>query len=491
MRGFSTIARAVALTALAALASARDELAGGVPDACFCDFDCGGLRPARPGRCVQPEMVYDSRDAGWLLYPTRLEEPLATGDDKAPEWMELIAGDMSWEAWFRVTAPKGEPSTLMGTYGANHDGIIYSNTVTRRRYANVWIDSRGALSLGTNAGESSGITSPTAPETVSDGRWHHVAAVWSRSSGGTRVQVDLQMTNINLGLAEVTLGVLPAFKDYIMQTLANVALANYPDDIYVTIEDGQEQWVDEDTKFIKVYVMINTLPVLAEPMAAQLLVSAPEAVQLDVTSVPGIAYVLEGPVTVSRLDRPRVVTEGVGAAHLFVDGRPGSGHVTFVPKKDNVALDGEFTFCGGLLGRTFPCEIYRLRLWSLALSQSQVERIVAAPCKPLSVKGLTGGAPPHGLTASYCNPEDILGNAMASAFKPLEIIGNGQVRRGAGMCGYDRCPRASSDGCPLKRQVNFDSPEKCQDFATWNFCKAANGNRWRPHPFDGCFAGTR
>merc|ERR1711972_992187 len=60
-----------------------------------------------------------------------------------------------------------------------------------------------------------------------------------------------------------------------------------------------------------------------------------------------------------------------------------------------------------------------------------------------------------------------------------------------GVCHYGQCPAMSDDGCPLSRELKFNSSSGCESFARFTFCRTASPNRQRPPhaAFDGCHAG--
>merc|ERR1719282_918281 len=120
--------------------------------AVYCAYDCSASpRPSPPGHCLQTDQIYQSHNS-WLLLRTRYTEilPNEFWPRVLPEWESYIAGNMTWEGWFRVTKPPIEgPSVLLGTYGSKHDTPTIS-IYSRRRHASVWIDTTGTLSMNTS-----------------------------------------------------------------------------------------------------------------------------------------------------------------------------------------------------------------------------------------------------------------------------------------------------------------------------------------------------
>lgn len=472
--------------------------------ATFCVFDCSaGVRPTWPGRCLRPTQVYSTGGTSWLTLKTRYDEGTPM-PERLPGEIALTSGEaVTWEGWFRVVAPNSSRTSLMGTSGSNHDTekfVLDGVDATRRRHGAVWIDPSGHLSLTTNTGQSTGyINGPV----VNDARWHHVAAVFQNRVGG--VQLRLRFKVLNCDILRLTENV-PLHLDVIniiKTEMAAIAKLN-TEDIFVTTWDDSLRIVGGYTRF-GVNASLNS-PVESDVSDTILRLASrvPLAEALGagirdrIMQLPNNAYPIKpfGPdqiIEVSAVTAPDVTT--VGSADLYVDGIQQPGKITFEPGEDNVGQDGQFVVGGGYKSRPLDAEVMHVRLWSRALTQAEL--VTVSNCGMPSAEMLFGGAFPHDLHADYILDGN-LSNSVATDIGNLsdsvetEQESASPFVRG-GICGYESCPEASPEGCPLvkNRQLTFNSTAACDEFARFNFCRRAGDTRGRPPLpyFDGCHQG--
>eukprot|EP00929_Paragymnodinium_shiwhaense_P106538 TRINITY_DN719_c6_g1_i1.p1 TRINITY_DN719_c6_g1~~TRINITY_DN719_c6_g1_i1.p1 ORF type:complete len:3765 (+),score=982.43 TRINITY_DN719_c6_g1_i1:72-11366(+) len=130
-------------------------------------------------------------NTSWLSLQTRTESGALQ-----ESWAELMAGDMTWEGWFRIGTPPEHGGTLMGSYG---DGSSSSHLGTnhRRRHGSLFLRPDGTIMLASNAGrkdadwEDYGEDMSTIPgPLVSDHNWHHFAVAWSKQERKGHLYVD-------------------------------------------------------------------------------------------------------------------------------------------------------------------------------------------------------------------------------------------------------------------------------------------------------------
>ncbi|CAK0902597.1 unnamed protein product [Prorocentrum cordatum] len=133
------------------------------------------------GACVDIRGVYETGGA-WLTYPTRDGSGQVTS-----QWASLYTDDMTWDVWVRVPSQSVEFQTsVMWTYGANHNTNAYSSS-SRRRNIGVLISNSGTLAVlsftGLHYYEEYGTN-------IMDDQWHHVAVVWKRSTTTGVLYID-------------------------------------------------------------------------------------------------------------------------------------------------------------------------------------------------------------------------------------------------------------------------------------------------------------
>ncbi|CAK9019817.1 Hypothetical protein SCF082_LOCUS14668 [Durusdinium trenchii] len=508
-----------------------------IPPAFFCAYNCGSDRGevTRPGQCFVKSEVFATRGVSWGFLVTRMSEvPEGLSTNIPPlitEWETYSQGDMTWEGWFYVKAPPAERSMLIGTFGTNDDVTLYSSS-SRRRHGAVWIESTGQIGMSTNAGTSSGyIDGPN----LLDGKWHHVAAIWNQTAGGgSKVTKSFKFMHVRYStifgrqdmFAELTERILNATS---IETNAS------KEDIWVTLSD--EQIIGGEGR-TKVSLAVNCDVKNADMTLARLVSSltfdarmmgALFNTTLITNSFTGLPPVEDN---VAIYDNEFPLIEYVGSGKLFVDSVEYVGRLTYSPDADNIADNGQFMIGGGHQGRPVDCEMARMRLWSLALTQEQLVELQS--CDPLDVEQFIGGSYPHSLHASW----DLNGN-FSNNFGPLDNLtehsaweeqtgtgsnavdglnypywknivtgeavqtfaqsmkhhlsrlNGGDFIRG-GVCNFDACPSISPQNlCPLERSVRFMSIEECEAFASFNYCRLSGSTRNRPSMphLDGCHIG--
>eukprot|EP00929_Paragymnodinium_shiwhaense_P059640 TRINITY_DN29861_c0_g1_i1.p1 TRINITY_DN29861_c0_g1~~TRINITY_DN29861_c0_g1_i1.p1 ORF type:complete len:507 (+),score=60.80 TRINITY_DN29861_c0_g1_i1:93-1613(+) len=454
------------------------------PQTTYCEYKCTGKPSPSKGLCLPPETSYQSRAAGYLY--TKLKDDVIF--EYWPAWRSMSAGDMSWEGWFKVNAPPApDRSTLVGTYGPNHDGDLYS-VEHRRRYGAIWVDTAGSLAMDTNVGESAGKLEVEAPSNVADGKWHHIAATWSRS-GGAKITVSLKVINLNLRILLTRPALNDEFDATIMQAVAQVGQHYYyPAGMSIAYQDGQRNYIGAQTRYVWVQVTFICREDEAEAKRFMTQTSVVGAVENAIMTNTNLYIALYGgPATVEFENLPNATFSGnVGVGSLYVDGLPAKGDIIYSPLTDNMGMDEEFTVCGGHLGRTFDCEVSRFRLWDVALSSEQVAQLRGAECGLPSLPVLVGGPYPHGLVAEFTTTNN--NTADPWQFGNMTVTG-GAYGRG-GYCDYYTCP-AMQDYCPLHRQLSLNSMDECRRFVGFDFCRTSGTtrHRWPMHYFEGCHVG--
>lgn len=506
------------------------------PESVFCSYTCGAGRPSRPGSCFHADRVFDTGDINWLILRTRDETMLPGDRSILDEWKNMSTGNMTWEGWFRVTSPPPVSNTLFGTYGSNHDstgGKIYIVSESRRRFAAVFLDNGGNLELSTNAGRSSG-SSPGFLQ-VNDGRWHHVAAVFS-DVGGAQINVtvrvkwvDVATINNRLELREPVFGAL-------QEAFARVAGSGArKEDVIIRLENALFKPTPVFWEYaMRAYVLINSPLETVQPRMTELRASRRLALEVAaaVRSVELMTIATSPDYTVDDIvaDPEDVTLPEVlptGSATLWVDGYEASEAITYdlrggpddTEEFDNVGMDGQIVVGGGQLGRAIGAQVGQFRIWNVALSQVHLEGV--RQCTLPDLSALIGGAPPHGLIGSYelrgtfKNAANVTTPPNVSTAAEVEILPlyiysvdmelgpdpNPDVELGGeeggafvkgGVCSHNQCPSSSPGrGCPLGREVRFESQDSCEDFAAWNFCRKAGQSRGRPAmpEHQGCHAG--
>mmetsp|Transcript_37612 Transcript_37612/g.69446 ORF Transcript_37612/g.69446 Transcript_37612/m.69446 type:complete len:504 (-) Transcript_37612:7-1518(-) len=484
----------LAASSAVAVASSRP------PSSVFCAYDCSArAAPTRPGSCFQTSEIYRTLNRSWLVYETRerVGIPEGTLPDFLPEWADLTAGNFTWEGWFRVLEVPSYNTTLMGTYGANHDGTYWALGESRRRFGAITLDTNGALSLSTNTGRSTGEVQqhPTGPN-ASDGKWHHVAAVFL-DVGGVQVSFASKVTNVDILIMQTRPSLINDFLLTVRQVVAEQAQVPL-DEVFVALSDESERrfgfwtrlWVNftvnSPVHSVQdlVYRLTDHATIVEQMRPA---VRALEEVHMALPPFTG-----KDEIEVTDVSGP--VTEPTGTAQLYIDGYEGTGSITYDPFGDNVGQDSQLVFGGGRLGDPIDAEVSRLRLWNRAMVASELEQIWN--CEMPSTSTLFGGPFPHNLQARFDLNGD-LGNSAGTINAGLndsQILGT--FARG-GPCSIDRCPDFSPNNainCPLikSHQLNFSSPEACDTFAKFNFCRKAGATRGEPHHprYQGCDAGA-
>lgn len=104
------------------------------------------------------------------------------------EWEYILAGDMSWDGWFRVAAYPSNAQPLISSKGPNFDTDTYS-TANRRRYGGIYLESDGKIELRVNAG-SEGETVAASLDEVALDTWFRVTASFSKSQSRARLFVN-------------------------------------------------------------------------------------------------------------------------------------------------------------------------------------------------------------------------------------------------------------------------------------------------------------
>lgn len=395
---------------------------------------------------------------------------------------------------------------MMGSYGSNHDtedfaidGIPYQ----RRRHGSIWIDHSGSLSLTTNVGASTGyINGPN----ITDAKWHHVAAVWLNRIGG--VQMSMRFTVLNCDIFRLL--AQPALYLDVVEIIRNRIAAIGA----VTNEDVTVATFDDSNRIIGFggYIRFGVNCTINSPvesdfsdtimrLASRVTLgdALSVAIRDRIMQLPNFAYPIKpfgsDPIQVDTITFPE--SDTVGSVHLYVDGIKQLGKITYVPGDDNLVNDGQFVVAGGHKGRPLNGEAQHVRLWSRALTEAEL--FTVSKCGMPTAETFFGGPFPHDLHADYTLDQDLANsvssdsNSVGSDIKSLlSAIGTARFVRG-GLCGYDHCPEASPDGCPLvkNRQLNFNSTTACETFARFNFCRRASDTRGRPPLpyFDGCHRG--
>lgn len=431
----------------------------------------------------------------WLVYTTRKASGVTpdTLPDFLPEWSSLTTGNMTWEGWFRILEVPSANTTLLGTYGANHDSLYYALGESRRRFGAVTLDTKGALSFRTNTGRSTGEVQATGPNAC-DGQWHNVAVVFMRN-GGVQVGIKAKITNVDIFVVQQRESLEIALKETIRQVVAEQAKVAM-DAVFVEISDDSERRFGFWTRLWANFTVNSPGPSGLQDMLFRLTDHATITLNMRaaVLALEEIHLTLppftdKGEILVINVSAP--VMSPTGSVQLYVDGYPGVGSITYDPGTDNVGQDNQVIFGGGRLGTPLSCEVSRVRFWSRALMASELEQIWH--CEMPSVSALFGGPFPHSLQARY-DLNGNLSNTAGTAFASLkDSQSQGEFSRG-GACNKERCPEASPEGCPLirSRVIFFSSPEKCNAFAAFNFCRKAGSSRGRaPQPhFNGCHAGA-
>lgn len=468
-------------------------LAGAIPidpnSAVFCSYDCSPFgRLSRPGSCYQPSQVLNT-STGWLELITRSTTGPGNIKPFTPWWSSYVAGNMTWEAWFRFNSPPTSRRSLMGTSGPNHDTDYYSLS-NRRRYGAVFLEQDGSVSLTSNVGSSSGVVKTT--KTIADGRWHHVAAVFS-DRGAQQISFSFLITGL---LYDGILGVPAAqnnLESRILQIAQNASGAS-PSEVFLTSRSGNS---DPLKTFVVYTVTINapdgTAP--ARKLRMQYF-SAPTIVQLInasiAPSVRGIRGVFFGTpaVTTRMIANPadnftNFTISQAGSATLIIDGYAVPRQHVYSPGSDALSMDSMFVVGGGYQSLPLPGQLSRLRLWNIPIQGSQFQQLWTCDDPPLA-QNVFGGSFPFGLIASY-SLQGLINNTAGTSFPNWKTSAWAQFDIG-GDCGFVDCPSRSPEGCLLieEETKRFNSMAQCQAFATFNFCRAAGANRERPPYLSGC-----
>jgi hypothetical protein len=411
---------------------------------------------------------------------------------------------MTWEGWFRILSPPKERSVVFGTAGANHDGNQY-DLAHRRRYANVWLDTDGSVSMSTNVGISFGEVKAEMPATVADGRWHHYAALF-KNQGGAKVTVWFTIYNLQIGKYEFRPVEREILWNTILTTVGRVGRNPFaPNGMTYEFIDTRPVYYPDDQRSFSVGVTCITSAEEAEEMRRTFATALVEYVEKDLQALDIIDLGLFRPPWMDRdtfglyvesMGLPTLNYTGIGTAELYVDGIRGKGTIIHAPYVDiggipvleDIALDGQMVLCGGHLGRIVDCDLGTFRLWSKALSVEQIEKIREKKCSLPDLQNLVGGDFPYHLEATFGT--SYVNNSAGTEFGWLRPVG-GSFERG-GMCDERDCAQFSPDGCPLQRSVPFDSLEKCDSFVGWNSCKVAGASRGRASSTHlmGCHAGA-
>eukprot|EP00913_Durusdinium_trenchii_P019497 g18328.t1 len=347
-----------------------------IPPAFFCAYNCGSDRGevTRPGQCFVKSEVFatrglevmyrSTRGVSWGFLVTRMSEvPEGLSTNIPPlitEWETYSQGDMTWEGWFYVKAPPAERSMLIGTFGTNDDVTLYSSS-SRRRHGAVWIESTGQIGMSTNAGTTLGLNNCWNNAGTSsgyidgpnllDGKWHHVAAIWNQTAGGgSKVTKSFKFMHVRYStifgrqdmFAELTERILNATS---IETNAS------KEDIWVTLSD--EQIIGGEGR-TKVSLAVNCDVKNADMTLARL-----------VSSLTFDARMM------GALFNTTLITNSFTGLPPVEDNVAIYDNEFPLIEYDNIADNGQFMIGGGHQGRPVDCEMARMRLWSLALTQEQ------------------------------------------------------------------------------------------------------------------------
>ncbi|CAE8731891.1 unnamed protein product [Polarella glacialis] len=449
----------------------------------FCAYDCSASgRDAHPGSCYVKDSVYQSVDS-WLKLTTRTDQG-GLIPDFIPEWLALTDGDATWEGWFRIRSPPTELTSLFGTF--DREQVLFSGS-NRRRHAAVWIDTQGALSMSTNAGSSSGLISGPV---VSDDKWHHVAAIWSKAAGnGTLITRSFKLFHIDYSVMDGVfieelgnnIKAAVAFESGAMPDDVAVYLA----DIAILPEQGRTslRWT--------VNAPVETVDMmLAKMLRSETFLQSMRGALFSTSSIDpvitGFLTPLSENVYIYDVTFPTI--EYVGGAALYVDGIKQPGRLTFDVLDDNIGVDGSFLIGGGYLGRSLDCHLSRMRLWDKDLSPEQLAKVKLCEPQGPGRRTLVGGDWPYHLYADFKLSGDTT-NAIGPFSGPGQVpmamledtgAGGGFVR--GGLCNYDECPATGPENdCPLGRSLGFPSESECETFKNFNFCRLAGQSRGRPN----------
>lgn len=358
---------------------------------------------------------------------------------------------------------------------------------------------------------------------IADGRWHHMAAVFAET-GGAQINVTFRIKWVTVGtilnrdfLRE---GVFAGLKEAVARVAGSGASS---EDVSIVLEDSLFKPSAVEWEYaMRAYCLINSPPETVLPRVNQLkgakrlaletaaAVRAVPDMQVAVSPTYFVEDIVADPEDVTL---PQVLPAGI--AKLWVDGYEGRGAMIYDrvgspdgADLDNIGLDGQIVIGGGQLGRPIGAQVGRFRMWTVALTPGQLREV--RQCTLPDLRELIGGVAPYGLVASYdlrgsfenavnaSDPSSFL-NVSGGEVDPMyqypvqvEVGQEGGAFVKGGVCHYDGCPKGSpSRGCPLKREVRFNSQEKCAEFAAWNFCSQAGQNRGRPAMphLEGCHAG--
>lgn len=128
------------------------------------------------------------------------------GGSVLSDWSDLYAGPMTWEMWYaRRPQVSGintqDGNSIFSTYADNHNTDEYSSN-NRRRNIGVYIQpDTGDLSITAYVGAHTTEEEPEPDDPfdgahvvlgpkITDYNWHHIAAVWNRTSGLAWLVVD-------------------------------------------------------------------------------------------------------------------------------------------------------------------------------------------------------------------------------------------------------------------------------------------------------------
>jgi hypothetical protein len=406
---------------------------------------------------------------------------------------------MTWEGWFRVISPPNGSNytSLLGTYGANHDGTDWAVDgipATRRRYGALWIDTESRLSVTTNNGGSTGLLTGT---NLTDQRWHHLGVVWRNQTGGYRIAMDFQVLNADILQIQLREDLFEDLIEIIKNVIGDMS-KTISADVAVTTFDDSNRAIGGWYRF-GVTIGVNA-PAGSDIMDTEMRLGSrillAEALGTPIRErimlLPYDAYPVKpfntGDIYVDSVTAPNV-TE-TGSVSLYVDGILQSGKITYDPGEDYLSMDGEFVVAGGYLGIPLDAEVQNVRLWSRALTPEEL--LTSSTCRGPTAEQMFGGEFPHELQADYIFDGDYLNAAGTDIASIVPSSVNASFVRG-GRCGYETCPEADDNGCPLvrNRQLRFNTTDGCETFARFNFCRTAGQDRGRPPYayFDGCHSG--
>jgi hypothetical protein len=456
----------------------------------------------------------------WLTLHVRNYSSL----DFDPVWTEYSDGNMTWEAWFRITElPATGSAMLMGTYGSEHDQfhwfndtITYSripanleDSASRRRYAAVWVDSAGRVSMNTIVGMSTGAMYGPTNISFADGKWHHVAASWL-TTGGKKVTVRMSADKVNwnnvvLVALYPTWSKLREFEEAIRAAVVALLPPRFGIDSRGVFVHAEGDFSDFTILYRTTIVVTVNCPAehftaVRDFMAGRVRLST--AIVAALETIEGIkpgGYIGGISIPIELMNFP--VETDVGSAMLHVDGVAGTGSIVYDRQMelgenlfatDTIATDGVFQTAGGKLGEPLACEVSRFRLWNRVLTQSQLYEVQQCDLPP-ELPRVMGGPRPFGLVASWNLDGDYYDRAEVQTLPQIEDTNYGRFIRDEGLCGYSKCPDVSEEGCPLQRSLLFPSGDKCEEFAAFNLCRTSGFARGRPpHPFrDGCHVGGK